>query len=289
MKIEYVPKRFSQSSQYLINRANEIIAEYLAAGYDLTLRQLYYQFVARGYLPNKQSEYSKLGSTINNARLAGYLDWDVIEDRTRSLHAYTHWNSPKEIITACAKQYKIDIWESQPTYIEVWVEKEALAGVVSKACSELRIPYFACRGYVSQSEMWRAAMRFQQKPQMEVLIIHLGDHDPSGIDMTRDIRERLAIFESDNVIVKRIALNMDQIEELNPPPNPAKESDSRFTSYIQKYGHQSWELDALDPSYITRLIRQTARAYMDDDQWEESLEEEKKQRQSIWSIAEKMK
>lgn len=254
-KIKYKNFNFREKSLSVIDTANDIIREYEISGYDLTLRQLYYQFVARGIIPNSNKEYKNLGGIINDGRLAGLIDWDAIEDRTRPSRGNSHWENPQEIITACSQQFRLDTRQNQDNYIEVWVEKDALVGVLEKVCNELDVPYFSCRGYVSQSSMWEAAQRFEEHEQngQDSHLIHLGDHDPSGIDMSRDIQERLNLFESD-CEVHRIALTMEQIEEYNPPPNPAKLSDSRCAGYIDKFGTESWELDALDPKVITRLI-----------------------------------
>jgi hypothetical protein len=189
----------------------------------LTLRQVYYQLVSRDLIENSEKSYKHIGNLVNNGRLAGLIDWQAIEDRTRTLRRLSHWETPSEIVESAANQYRRDLWEGQDRYCEVWVEKDALICIVEQAASRLDCPCFSCRGYTSQSEMWGAAMRFIEKSEnsRECVLIHLGDHDPSGIDMTRDIRERLAMFGA-SVDVKRIALNMPQIEEYNPPPNPAK-------------------------------------------------------------------
>ncbi len=293
-KICYTQKRFSVGSLEIIARANQIIDDYRKQGFDLTLRQLYYQFVSRGWIANKQTEYSRLGSIINDARLAGLVDWEAIIDRTRNLAKLNTWDSPTEILEACANQYKIDVWANQPYYVEVWVEKEALAGVVKTACDPLRVPYFACRGYVSQSEMWAAAQRLIRKAKngggdRDVVIIHLGDHDPSGIDMSRDIRERIELFcvdYSELIEIRRIALNFDQVQQYNPPPNPAKETDSRFRNYLDRYGDESWELDALDPNTLVALIRKTVKEYIDGSTWEEEMRDEERERNKLLEVAE---
>lgn len=273
----------------MISKADRICQEYAAAGYDLTLRQLYYQFVARGYIANNDREYKNLGEIVNRARLAGYLDWDYITDRTRNLRSIGHFNDPGHIMEAAANSYRLDKWEGQPFRVEVWVEKEALAGVVAQAANRLDVPYFSCRGYVSQSEQWGAAQRLGRyiEQGQGVIILHLGDHDPSGIDMTRDIRERIEKFVATDwyqrraprlhrepeanfgalfgdmrdyldgrepFTVNRIALNMDQVNEYDPPPNPAKLTDSRVGAYIEAYGDESWELDALPPDVLDALI-----------------------------------
>ena len=152
-KIAYRAKRFSPDRQDKIDKANVIIAEYAAQGYELTLRQLYYQFVSRDFIANNQREYKNLGDIINDARLAGLIDWEAIVDRTRNLQSLAHWNSPASIIDACASQYRIDKWADQPYRVECWIEKDALIGVIENVCKELDIAYFSCRGYTSQSEM----------------------------------------------------------------------------------------------------------------------------------------
>lgn len=175
MKHFYQATNFRQKSLRIIDEANEIIEEYSAEGYDLTLRQLYYQFVARDIIPNRQSEYKKLGSVVNDARLAGLVDWNSIVDRTRSYEQNGHWNSPADIIASAARSYGIDTRADQDVYVEVWVEKDALVGVLERACSPLDVGYFSCRGYVSQSAMWAAANRFLC--EHDSVLLHLGDQD----------------------------------------------------------------------------------------------------------------
>jgi len=274
MKETFVDRNFNNSSLELIDIANQIIFEYQAHSLTLTLRQLYYQFVARDHIPNTVQSYKRLGSIINDARLAGLIDWDSIEDRTRNLKSLGHWDNPGDIIRSARASFRIDKWAGQEYRPEVWIEKEALAGVIQPVCDKLDIPYFACRGYVSQSEMYSSAnrlIRHSEDGQMPV-IIHLGDHDPSGIDMSRDIDDRIAMFRRDSDFeFIRIALNMDQVEEMNPPPNPAKTTDSRFTQYIARFGKESWELDAIDPIRLQELIQDTVLEYRNDEKYSEAL------------------
>lgn len=283
-KISYVDIRFRQASLDLIEIINSVIDEYSSQGYELTLRQAYYQLVARGYIPNNERSYKNIGSLINDGRLAGLIDWHSITDRTRNIRRLSHWNNPAEIIDSASKQYRLDKWKDQPNYVEVWVEKDALVDVVSRACNYLDVPYFSCRGYTSQSEMWAASRRFiNQNDKDERIIIHLGDHDPSGIDMTRDIQERMDLFGAD-VEVKRIALTMQQIKKYNPPPNPAKITDSRCKGYIEKYGNESWELDALEPKVITSLITKAVEEYIDEDLYKDVCDAEDEQKNELQQI-----
>jgi hypothetical protein len=276
-KIAYQTKRFRGDTLAAIALANGIVAEYQAEGMRLTLRQLYYQFVARGHIANSQMEYKRLGVAVSDGRLAGMIDWEAIEDRTRNLAGNTNWEDPGQIMHAAADSFRLDHWKNQGCRIEVWVEKEALVGVIAQACRSLDVDYFACKGYVSQSEMWRAAMRlrrYEEADAQRTTILHLGDHDPSGLDMTRDIEDRMRLFGC-AARVERIALNWDQIEEHSPPPNPVKLQDSRSDGYVARYGHESWELDALEPRVLRDLITERVLRDRDPGAFEETLERQR--------------
>jgi len=274
--VAYVPKKFRQEALDIIEAANKIITEYECDGHDMTLRQLYYQFVARGLFENADKNYSKLGSIINDGRLAGLVSWTAIDDRGRNLKGLSTFTGPDAAIKSVLMKYRNDLWEDQPFRPEVWVEKAALEGVIAGICNKLRVDFFACRGYNSQSEQWRAGRRLAgyiakgQRP----IIFHLGDHDPSGIDMTRDNQERLSLFAGVPIQVVRIALNMPQIELYRPPPNPAKVTDSRFEDYQRKFGDESWELDALSPNVIHNLIEESVVRLRDEKLWDAALKQE---------------
>lgn len=291
-KIKYQDFKFKSETLTRIQQANDIIAEYAAHGYDLTLRQLYYQFVARGLIPNNDKEYNKLGDVIANGRLAGLIDWSAITDRTRNVRGNTHWSSPQAIIRACAEQFQIDKWADQPFYVEVWVEKDALIGVLEPVCDRLDVPYYACRGYNSASEIWNAAhnrIKGRLEKGKKVRVFYLGDHDPSGIDMTRDVGERLALFTGwplgQRLSVKRLALNMDQVEEHQPPENPTKMTDSRAKDYVEEYGESCWELDALDPNVISTIIETAVLAVRHEGIWELDVDREEQYQKRLQRIA----
>jgi hypothetical protein len=291
LKIAYQSFNFRPKTAALIQAANQIIAEYTMKGFSLTLRQLYYQFVSRDLIPNTQRDYKNLGSVINDARLAGLIDWSALEDRTRNLRSISHWDSPQAIVDAVARQYAIDKWDNQTTRPEVWIEKDALVGVIERVCNTHDVGFFSCRGYTSQSEMWGAAMRFLQRWQHDgqgVKVIHLGDHDPSGQDMSRDIEERIRMFLRHHSAsaerafqFERIALNRDQIDQYEPPPNPAKSTDARFTSYVAEHGEESWELDALDPQVISDLIDTAILEERDESLWEDKVKQEEQEREQL--------
>jgi hypothetical protein len=258
----YRPKDFNPAHQDKINKANTIITEYKAEGYELTLRQVFYQFVSRGFISN------------------------AIIDHTRELDALPHWKNPADIIEDCASQFRIDKWADQPRRVEIWIEKDAMETIVKPICQELDVPFFSCR---SQSTMWQAAMRLKRyiENDQKPLVLHFGDHDPSGIDMTRDIRARLEEFSEGNIDLRRIALNRDQIEQYGPPPNPAKITDSRSTKYIAEHGGESWELDALEPRVITALVRDTVNMVLDKKKWKIATIKQQEHRDQLQAVSDK--
>ncbi len=288
MREAFIDKKFQGKSLEVIKQANNIIASYQAQGFTLTLRQLYYQFVSRDLIQNKQTEYKRLGQIINDARLAGMIDWKAIEDRTRNVkNKEWGFRDPEQGIDWLAEQYAEFYWPKQPRHVEVWIEKDALVGVIEPVCLRWRLPYLACRGYVSQSEQYDAGKRFARMDGQgrRSIVLYLGDHDPSGMDMTRDHVDRLAMFARWPVEVKRLALNMDQIDQYDPPPNPAKESDSRAVGYIDEYGDSSWELDALEPTVIDALIEDELQELIDHDAWQASEAAETESRKVLTAIS----
>jgi hypothetical protein len=286
----FVSKKFKPDSLAMIDKANTIIAEYRRQGFVLSLRQLYYQLVSRDIIPNNLRSYKNLGNLVSDARLAGLIDWLAIEDRGREYILPQHWSSPDEIIRAAARGYKIDKWANQPVHIEVMVEKDALSGVLLPVTNDLDIGLTANKGYSSSSAMWEAGRRIRRanKGGKEVHILYLGDHDPSGMDMTRDVRERLLQFgivlHPRNMRVNRLALNMDQVEQYGPPENPAKQTDSRADAYIEQFGYSSWELDALEPSILAALVTEAVMGLRDPDLWGEKLMQERTEAAELLAI-----
>lgn len=284
----YIPKTFREDTYNMIAVMNGIIGEYMNQGYVLTVRQLYYQLVARDIIPNTLQEYKRAASIINDGKLAGLIDWDALEDRTRSFVDRTHWDSGAQIVRAAADGYHMDLWANQPCRQFVIVEKEALVGVLDRVCRKYDVPLLAARGYPSGSVL-REFAEERLIPAADagqgVRILHLGDHDPSGIDMTRDLEERLNLFAGFEVEIERLALNMDQIEELRPPENPAKSTDSRYTEYRRKFGSSSWELDALQPQYLNDLVENGLEPWIDPEAWEARSDEIEETRAKLTRVA----
>lgn len=287
MRIAFKRFNFRKSTLEKIALANHIIELYQAQGYTLTLRQLYYQMVARDMIPNTVQSYKNLGKAVGNGRLAGLIDWDAIEDRLRELVQVPHWRRPRNIVQAAANAFRNDKWRHQPNRVEIWVEKDALSGVLEPVAEKHDVDFFAARGYPSLSEMYSAGERYAEyaRQGQEIHILHLGDHDPSGMDMTRDIIDRVEMFAERFIDVNRLALNWDQIELYDPPPNPAKQTDSRYASYASEFGDESWELDALEPRTLESIIEPVILELRDDEQWDADVEIEEEYRDQLQRAA----
>lgn len=309
MKEAFVDKTFRADTLEVIELCEAVLEEYAKEGYDLTLRQLYYQMIARDLFPaswvdvqtgtkNNQKNYNRLGSIVNDARLAGLMDWDMIVDRVRSTERNSHWAHPGAILKASARWFAIDKWQDQPVHVEVMCEKQALEGVLLPVCEELDIGFTSNRGYTSQSFMYRKGKELARRleEEKEVVILYLGDHDPSGLDMDRDVHERLRMFatkeffddlDPEAVRLERIALTMPQIKKYQPPPNPAKTTDSRYAAYIRQHGDESWELDAIEPRALAKLVRRAVEALLDEDLWEQACEDERAMKEELEEMASK--
>jgi hypothetical protein len=288
MKEKFIERRFRGDALTMIERANAIIEEDQDQDFTLTLRQLYYQFVARDLLANTMDNYKLLGRTMVNARDAGLVDWDAIEDRSREVNTHSVFSDPAEIIAAAAMQYREDLWEGQVHCPEVWIEKDSLIGVIEGVCTKYRVPYFAQRGSASSTAKYQAGKRFAAQLGLghTPVVLYLGDHDPTGIDITRDTAESLMLYAGQLVEVRRLALNMDQVRRHRPPPNPAKESDANFNKYVAEFGTtKCWELDALSPDVIAGLVEQEIEALIEQRPWKLAKAKEEDNRRTISAVA----
>jgi hypothetical protein len=295
-KFRYEDRRFTPAAREVVDTADRICAEYAAQGYTLTLRGLYYQFIRRNAFPdsrmnaagtkNHQQNYKWLGDLVSDARVAGLIDWNHIEDTTRETSGGDGgWDDPADAIAAMERWYSIPHWPGQSSYLEVWVEKEALLDVVSRPASRWNVASMACKGNPSTSAVRLAAQRLRQfeREGRKTEVIYLGDHDPTGLDISRDIQDRLTMFRS-TAEVDRIALNFDQVTD-DLPPSPAKLTDSRAQGYIELYGDDTWELDALEPQVLDALVEEAILARLNRPLYEARVEEEERQKQVLQDLS----
>ena len=279
----------TRGTKELLKHTLGIIEDYANQGIQLTVRQLYYRLVAGGVLENNPKKYKSLIDLIGNARKAGFIDWDSIEDRGRAVNRPTEWDGPASILRAAASSYRLDRWEGQEYYLEVWCEKDALSSVIEPVTEEYHLRYLACRGYASLTAVYDARGRIQEARRQgkKPVIIYLGDHDPSGMDMNHCYERTLDEMGLNTFMidVDRIALNFDQVQEHQPPPNPTKETDSRAEGYISEYGTECWELDALEPAILSQLITDAIEDRIDLGLYNERLDDEEADKEAIREAA----
>lgn len=285
----------------IIEQADAVLTKYWddGNGYPLTIRQLYYKLVTQNVLRNSKAEYARLIGIMKDARYYGLISWDMLIDRTRSIFEDGTHADERAAIADLEQRFLLDKWADQPTRVEVWIEKDAAIGTIWTVCHELQVPLASTRGYNSTSGIKRAAERLMDRlKEQHVLILHIGDHDPSGVDMTRDMNERLdELVYADEALygldlkdhrLDRIALTMDQVhtvyprgEDTKPIGQPVKESDSRTKEYIRKFGRKCWELDGLEPEYLVQLITDKVLEVRHEARWAASVEREAEARRNL--------
>lgn len=267
MKQFYRDVAFRGKSLALIDKINDIIEVYERQNLRLTLRQTYYQLVSANIVPNTEQSYKNIGSLISDGRLAGLIDWSAIEDRVRQPKMPFQFEDLTSYVAWATDLYKLPRWEGQENYVELWVEKDALAGVLAPIARKYHVTLMVNRGYSSSSAMHEAAGRYIREcgeGERNPVLLYLGDLDPSGEDMVRDINDRLALFGVENLHVEKLALTMEQVKTYKPPPNPAKLSDARAKAYIKKYGASSWEVDALPPVRLQQIITDAIKEHLNE-------------------------
>jgi len=267
----------NKANKQRLEQVNQIIERYAAQGYRLTLRQLYYQLVSQALIPNKVQEYAKLSKLLVNGRMAGEVDWESIEDRIRVPHIPYWATGVIGTLKDTIDRYRLDRMEGQDNYIEVHCEKDALTNILYQVTYKYHIRLMINRGYSSCTAMYDAHERLDAHSDLECYILYLGDHDPSGLDMIRDTKERLKEFGIEDLHVEHVAITREQIDEYNPPPNPAKIDDPRSRGdkgYLAIHGDTCWEVDALNPETLHELLVRRIEELINLDKYEAVLEQE---------------
>ena len=243
------------ATQELIDNANAILAGYSG---EMTLRQVYYQLVANFAYENTEKKYKALSGHLTNARVHGLVDGARIIDRTRQVGRPYGYADLADFMATVRHSFQRSRWQDQPEYVEVWVEKDALAGVFEPVTRSFGLRLAVCRGFPSYPAIRDAALRYQREERAgrPLTMLYFGDHDPSGKDIPRSVRDNLADWFDVYVEPQIVALTGEQVDEYDLPPVPAKRSDSRAPAFIAEYGDRSVELDALPPDVLQAMIRE---------------------------------
>lgn len=227
----------------------------------LTLRQIYYQLVGKGFIENKYTEYIMLSNLLKWARIDGYISWDCIEDRVRKYHNLCGWNNSsvfkKRETEIFLEGYSRDLLQTQNKYIELWIEKDALSSIFVKTAKFYTIPVVVCRGFSSVSFLNDFKNRIMAKKDKKPVMLYFGDFDPSGVEMLKSMQttltEELGI---EDINFKRVALLKEDIDKYKLPhsPDALKKTDTRAKKHLIDYGDLAVELDALRPDILEQKI-----------------------------------
>lgn len=272
----------------IVRAAVAIAEEYRLDDIGLTLRQLYYQFVARGMVSPTQKEYKRIGAALTSARYSGEFPVSWISDRGRSLSHCDHFDDWTDVASALTSARIIfdglpdelirrGRWFGQPAYVSVWVEKAALLGVFEPVTNALGVGLFACRGYPSVSALHDWLLGASRSDAQVALVLYFGDFDPDGWEIPRsaerNLHKLMSVYPELGVDVRfiRVGLNREQVDRYGPPPFGAKVTSARYRAYVAEHQTEdAWELDALEPRVLRRLIREHVAACFDDAIHEEN-------------------
>jgi hypothetical protein len=266
-----------------VEAVREAAREELAAGHPMTLRQVHYRLVSRDDIihPNTISAYNTLGGWLRDARLAGLVPWEWMEDRLRVAKGWAMWDDPAQFLHGVRNDYFRNPWQDQSHYVEVWCEKDALSGIFSDTLSRYGVTLNIGRGYDGWSSIKRAADRYFWRKDdhgMDTTVLYFGDFDPSGEDMHRSLVERFATLGVYPEIPK-VALTPEDARRL--PGDVTKADDTRAAAFVAKYGDLAVELDALPVGDLRGRIRQGVEELMDMDALSENARIEREQRQKL--------
>jgi len=267
-----------KKSLKLLEQVREIIESY---DFALTLRQIYYQLVARQVIANEQKYYRIISRLCVIGRDEGMLPEDAFADRLREVDKPPSWDDLSDFMETVKESYKKSKWNNQATYVETWTEKDALRGVISPITYEYDVPLLVVRGQVSRTAIYESYKRFAQKVKegKECYLFYFGDFDPSGISIYKSLVDRIRNFGAYGALIKfeRIALTREQIETYGLPQDPAKTSDPNYKKFVRSYGDNVVELDALPPDVLRDFIRESIESEIDAEllaQVQETEEEE---------------
>ena len=238
----------------IVAHAREVVAAAEAQGLKFTLRRVFYKLVSANVIPNTERAYKNLSRTLDRARWEGLLPLDALDDLGRQTVEREQWDSPEEMLRARADTYRSDWWADEDVRCEVWAEKQAVTSILAPVALAWGTPFLACRGFASLTAVAESAERCDRP----TTVFYVGDHDPSGLDMDRDLQERLWRLGADVNLV-RLALTPEQIDDYGLPPQPTKHTDSRARGYSREHGG-SWELDALPEDALQALVREAIEA-----------------------------
>lgn len=249
----------------------------------VTVRQMFYQLVSLGMIQKTELEYRTVARLLLQLRRGRYLDYHMIADNTRWMRKPDSYDGLEQAIEDWLQSYRLNIWREQPAYVEIWCEKDALAGVLYEVTSRWDVPLMVTRGYASESFLHESAQYLlaQGKP---AYLYYFGDYDPSGVDISRSTEERLRAFVGGALPLhfERVAVTPQQIRAWNLPTRPTKQSDAR----AKRFRDESVEVDAIPPDRLRQLVEECVLRHVDPEALRRLQAEEQLHRQTLGKIRE---
>ena len=243
-----------------LNKVKKILEE-LEEFKPLTLRQIYYQLVGKGFIENNVSQYTMLSGLLKKARIDGHISWDDVEDRVRAYHDLTGWQNNKVFLNASTQHfltnYKRDLLQSQNVYLEIWIEKDALSSIFTRTASPYTVPVVVCRGFSSVSFLNEYKTRLQYHKDKNPVMLYFGDFDPSGVEMLTAMKTTLSDeLNVTGIVFKRVGLLKEDVYNYSLPhsPDALKKTDTRAKKHIEEFGEIAVEIDALPPQVLQQKI-----------------------------------
>jgi hypothetical protein len=265
----YVPKDIKPKRQRrtksAVSSIRDHIEDILEDNNPQTVRQVFYALTVRGAIAKHEIEYKRtVVRLLTEMREAGQIPFEWIADNTRWQRKPSSFTGIEACLQATANSYRRNLWASMPVYVEIWIEKDALAGVLLEETKVYDVPLMVARGYSSLSFLHAAAMAIKARGK-PAHIYHFGDLDPSGVDAARDIEAKLRRYAPDAEIhFERPAVTRSQVEEWDLPTRPTKQTDTR----AKKFNGTSVELDAIPADKLRQLVRECIERHVDQHQFE---------------------
>ena len=288
----------SDASLEYVKTVNDILKE-LKEHWPLTLRQVYYQLVARGFVQNNLRAYQKLSRILTKARLLKLVSWDTIEDRSRQTLYSAGWDDATDFVEDEVKDflkgYRRSLLQSQSYALELWIEKDALSRVCHRIAFDYCVPVIVAKGFSSVTYVHEGRKRIEQNYMQGKLtrILYLGDFDPSGWSMLPAILDTLQneMKLGDQVQGIRVALTKGQVAQFRLPTSPdaIKKRDTRAKKFVQEFGDVAVELDALPPLTLEQLIREAIENNLDMSKFEAESVREEEERNRLETLRRRVK
>jgi hypothetical protein len=277
------PIKRSRRSKQEQGHLDTALVELVRAHPPVTVRQVFYLATTRGLVPKDEAKgYRVVQRRLVALRAAGVIPYHWITDNVRMVRRLNRWQDPEHFASEVASFYRRDYWAHSPVRVKVWLEKDALAGVLYPVVvQEWGLELFVTRGFASVSYL-EAAAEDTREDGRPTFVYVLTDLDPSGVDIARKIAEELPRRAPEvEVSVSRLAVTPEQVRALGLPTRPTKKTDTRARKFEARYGTGSVELDAIPPDTLRQMVRDAIERHADTAKLARLKQVERLERESL--------